>query len=525
MKPNHDDDLTTQSRDAERDHNTEPAEPASGDRGADLLFDEQPDHHRHPWSRDDEREDAELSTQFGARVPPKKSKHKRRLISAVALLFIAIGCVLALYYTFSPPRLVKINVKTKQPTQAQDATAKSDKAPDDVTAEAIAEVRSAISNPSAATSPSTSASVLPRGAQSLNAPMSSSVLPPDIADTPADSKQHEASAREESRRNRERSIRFSIDGDQAAIRKVSLDSHPTEAAADRRNKTPSDTSALSSLEPSRQSRPSFVANASRKLSTNPSIAPIVLPSFGSILPVRTLGKIYTLRSGSSIRLELTRYVSGEGWSLSKGTVLIGQVRGSERDRAFIAITGFIDPSRDRFVNLNGEILGDDGGSGIRGEFHKLSSGWSRAFARVASSAVNVAGAIAGSRIGGQPVIITDVGSRTISPVSYEVDSSLLNQARGFVEVPAGTAGFVMVSTLPADVKGVDAEPDRLAQSSDITAADANSSSALTQEELAQLFTSGDTTRIREALPRMSPQMRRIAESVLAESSVRQPDRE
>lgn len=83
----------------------------------------------------------------------------------------------------------------------------------------------------------------------------------------------------------------------------------------------------------------------------------------------------------------------------------------------------------------------------------------------------------------------------------------------------------MVTTLPADVKGVDAEPDHLAHASDITAADVSSPSALTQEELAQLFTSGDTTRIREALPRMSAQMRRIAESVLAESSSQQPDRE
>ena len=524
MKRNHEDDLATQTRDAELDQNTEPGEPTSGEREADLQFDEQVNHGRDPWARTDERGDAELSTQFGARVPPKKSKHKRRLISAVVLLFIAIGCVLTLYHTFSPSRSVKINVKTKQPTQAQDATAKSDKAPDDVTAEAIAEVRSAISNPSAATSPSTSASVLPRGAQSLTSPMSSTVLPPDISDAPAESKQREASAREESRRNRERSIRFSIDGDQPSARKASLDSLPTDAASVRGDKRLSDTSALTTQEASHTSRPSFT-NASRKVSTKPSVAPIILPSFGSILPVRTLGKIYTLRSGSSIRLELTRYVSGEGWSLSKGTVLIGQVRGSERDRAFIAITGFIDPSRDRFVNLNGEILGDDGGSGIRGEFHKLSSGWSRAFARVASSAVNVAGAIAGSRVSGQPVIITDVGSRTISPVSYEVDSSLLNQARGFVEVPAGAAGFVMVTTLPADVKGVDAEPDHLAQSSDLTAGNANSPSALTQEELAQLFISGDTTRIREALPRMSPQMRRIAETVLAESSVRQHDRE
>jgi hypothetical protein len=137
MKRNHEDDLTQQSRAAELDHNPEHTAPTSDERGADIQFDEQANHDRDPWSRTDEREDPELSTQFGARVPPKRSKHKRRLISAVALLFIAIGCVLALYYTFSPSRSVKINVKTKQPTQAQDATAKSDKAPDDVTAEAM----------------------------------------------------------------------------------------------------------------------------------------------------------------------------------------------------------------------------------------------------------------------------------------------------------------------------------------------------------------------------------------------------
>ena len=159
MKRNHEDDLTTQSRDAEFDHNIEPPEPTSGQRGAGphsapepitiqeagghrvtpfQASDEQAHHHRDPWSPTDETDDDELSTHFGARVPPKKSKHKRRLVAAVALLFITIGCVLALYYTFSPSRSVKINVKTKQPTQTQDATAKSDKAPDDVTAEAIA---------------------------------------------------------------------------------------------------------------------------------------------------------------------------------------------------------------------------------------------------------------------------------------------------------------------------------------------------------------------------------------------------
>ena len=61
--------------------------------------------------------------------------------------------------------------------------------------------------------------------------------------------------------------------------------------------------------------------------------------------------------------------------------------------------------------------------------------------------------------------------------------------------------------------------------SDTTTASANQSGALTQEELAQLLTSGDTTRIREALPRMSPQMRRVAETVLAESAQKESDRE
>jgi hypothetical protein len=523
MKRNHDDDATAQLRDVELDRNSEhevDSAHASSETGADPQFAEPGS-----WPRSDERNDSELSAHFRAPVPPKKNKRNRRLVAAVALLVITIACVIALFNNFGP-RSVKVNVKTKLPSQTQDATARPDKAPDDVTAEAIAEVRSAISNPSAGpSSPSTANSVVPRGSQNVTEPLSSTVLPPDTAGKPTDPKQHEASALDASKRNRERSIRFANDGDQVAIRRVSQDSFPTDATSIRSDKALSNSETLGRHETPRPSESRSVTNASRSLSTKPSIAPVILPSFGSILPVRTLGKIYTLRSGSSIRLELTRYVSGAGWSLSKGTVLIGQVRGSERERAFIAITGFIDPSRDRFVTLAGETLGDDGGSGIRGKFHKLSSGWSRAFARVGSAAVNVAGAVAGSRISGQPVIVTDIGSRTIGPLSYEVDSSLLNQARGFVEVPAGTPGFVMVTTLPADVKGVDAEPDHLAESSNITAANANQSGVLSQEELAVLLTSGDTTRIREALPRMSPQMRRVAETLLAESSEKHSDRE
>lgn len=558
MKRDHDDDLPIQSRDAELDDNTGRAldsAHASAETGADpqlapeqtnlLGSDEQrfteaqesaeqrnyaePQFaERESWARSDERDDAESSTHFGARVPPKKNKRNRRLIAAVALLVITIGSVFALFYTLSPSRSVKVNLKTKQATQAQDATAKPDKAPDDLTAEAIAEIRSAISTPSAS-APSTAGTgaAIPRAPDNLITPAASAVLPPDTnaSDKPSDTTQREASSKEVSRRNQERSIRFAIDDQHVTGNKVSLKSSPTDAASLQPTKMPVEASKLPSAKLARAEDVRHGTNAVAKGLPKPSIAPVILPSFGSILPVRTLGKIYTLRSGSSIRLELTRYVSGEGWSLPKGTVLIGQIRGSEQDRAFIAVTGFIDSSRDRFVKLTGETLGDDGGSGIRGKFHKLSSGWSRAFARVGSAAVNVAGAVAGSRISGQPVIVTDIGSRTISPLSSEVDSTLLQQARGFVEVPAGAAGFVMITTLPADAEGVDADPDHLAQASDTIATNANEAGTLTQEEISDLLTTGDTTRIREALPRMSPQMRRIAEIVLAESSQKSLERE
>ena len=448
----------------------------------------------------------------------RSGNRKRRIIAGGAFLLITIGSVAGLYYTFAPSRSVKVNLTAKQPRQTQDPTATPDKAPDDVTAEAIAEVRSAISNRGAdakSTAPNTT--LFPSSAQNMNAPMSSTVLPPDIgaADKSAESNQQDVSASSVSRRNREQSIRFA-DEDPQITPTAGFQSSGTNTGR------PDDAALNNSSSPESKTKPHSkpipVTPPSLKPGAKPTVSPIVLPAFGSILPVRTLGKIYTLRSGSTIRLELTRYVSGEGWALPKGTVLIGQVRGSERDRAFIAVNGFIEPSRGRFVNLTAEVLGDDGGSGIRGKFHKLSSGWSRAFARVGSAAVNVAGAIAGSRISGQPVIITDIGSRTVSPLSYELDSSLLQQNRGFVEVPAGTAGFVMVTTLPGEVKAVDAEHEHLPSEPNARTA---VQSALSEEELAFLLTSGDAARIREALPRMSPATRRIAETAIAEIATKE----
>ena len=77
----------------------------------------------------------------------------------------------------------------------------------------------------------------------------------------------------------------------------------------------------------------------------------------------------------------------------------------------------------------------------------------------------------------------------------------------------------MVTTLPGAVRAVDAEPERLTNySPGFVTAGANQPGALSQEELALLLTSRDTKRIREALPRMSPQMRQLAEAFLNEGS-------
>ncbi|HYX30289.1 MAG TPA: hypothetical protein VE863_17245, partial [Pyrinomonadaceae bacterium] len=64
--------------------------------------------------------------------------------------------------------------------------------------------------------------------------------------------------------------------------------------------------------------------AQTKLVTNAAIniTPAVLPPFGTMLPVRTQGVIFTLRNNSYARLELIRDVAGNGWSLPKGTVLV-----------------------------------------------------------------------------------------------------------------------------------------------------------------------------------------------------------
>lgn len=243
----------------------------------------------------------------------------------------------------------------------------------------------------------------------------------------------------------------------------------------------------------------------------------VKPSFGAVLPVRTLGATVTLRQGGLARLEVTRDIEGRGWSLPRGTVVVAITRGAEFDRAYYEMIGFIDSASGRLVRLGGDVLGPDGASGVRGKRRHMQSAWSRAFGwlkRSASGAIEQASREwVSRRIGsGQTIVIPDLGS---APFAAQFSSAA--EDRAFVEVPAGTLCYVMVSELPATVAGVDAlvdmPADEIAEYADV--AKANPKTGLPDAELAEIVASGSAEQIRAALPRMSVDMRRIAETVLS----------
>jgi hypothetical protein len=225
---------------------------------------------------------------------------------------------------------------------------------------------------------------------------------------------------------------------------------------------------------------------------------IPLPPYGEMLPVRLLGGLYTLRN-SPARLELTRDVSGRGWELKKGTIFVAQIQSGLLDRAYLTITGFIDPATNRYVKVTGETLGDDGSPGLKGKRRQISNRWSRAFNRILNIAPGIAQA-ALARNGGTTVIVPAGGATSdlIGTGGFNFDR------REFVEVTAGATGYVMVTDLPDTKRGVDANPTEQPETT------------LSDSELAELLSSGDLAKIKAAMPRMTPEMRQVAELVVKE---------
>ena len=187
----------------------------------------------------------------------------------------------------------------------------------------------------------------------------------------------------------------------------------------------------------------------------------------------------------------------------------------------MAIIGFIDPESGKFVKLGGDVLGGDAAAGLKGKSRQLDSRWTRILSQLGNAALSVTTAALGGGSNGTVVISDGARSSVINPVSEELNGvfggpSDPNRRAGFVEVVAGTPGYVMVTDLPATIKGTEpnAELDvqGLAALSDINAV--RPATGISEREFAELISTGSPEEIKAKLHRMSPEMRKIALAVL-----------
>ena len=184
--------------------------------------------------------------------------------------------------------------------------------------------------------------------------------------------------------------------------------------------------------------------------------------FGTLLPVRLVGSVYTLRnSGGFVRMEITRPVEGKGYSYPGGTMIVGSVRGGESVRAFVNIVGLIDPTSGELVRFSGELLGRDGGSGIEGRRRNLTSQWARFFRGMKDTATSVLGSV-GAIKSGSTVVLSEPIRRGTESMKGDLSASLLSNEHEdtFLEVAAGASGYVLVAGLPENSAAATNKPAR-----------------------------------------------------------------
>ncbi len=436
-------------------------------------------------------------------APPKhtdtstKKTWKRKLIGWCLVLFLIAGGAFALYLLL---RVNHVNVRVQADPRRDSPSAKAEPSPNNsengLSAEAINIARQAIGTDAttATNATSSSASATPSPSPAADSPRMLSFTD----NSPAYSHPNDASS------DNANSSQTITSGTQQPARESSLPALQTRANLTQtlfvEDSPPKALASPQSTTPS-QSRPDKKAFSNDNLKTAP---PAVLPLFGTMLPVRTQGVIFSLRNNSYARLELARDCQGEGWSLPKGTLLIGRVSGSEYDRAFINIEGYIDPRTNRLVKMTGEVLGSDGGSGVQGKRVVVDRNrLKQTLSKVASSGLQVAGVMAGALTGRGTVVLSGAGYRVLSPVTDEAGRMVNggDAKRSFVKVDAGQPAYVMVADLPKELHGVDAPgEDELAQGA----------TSLTDREVMELILFGAPDDIRAALPLMNDEQKRLA---------------
>jgi hypothetical protein len=234
-----------------------------------------------------------------------------------------------------------------------------------------------------------------------------------------------------------------------------------------------------------------------------------VPAFGTLLPVRFLGAIYTLRgAGGLVRMELPRAVKKGGFSYPAGTIIVGRLRGSEYNRAFISAIGAIDPKTGKLVKFEGEVLGVDGASGAKGERKSIKS-WGARFLsglrEAGGQAVNVLAARGGR---GGTIVLGGSGG-----LGGEVSRVIRGDSQGdsFVVVKAGTEAYVLITDLPAEQREGDNEFENLANSNNQIPG-----INLSESEMAEVLSTDDPNKLRAALLKMSPQFRALAIKAIEE---------
>jgi len=426
---------------------------------------------------DDENNKADAEEQ-------RHSRKRKRLVGAAIFFLILIAAGAGLWMMFGGGARTKVNVPVRDNAQKTDRAARGG---DDATAQAIAEVRRATTyaTPAPSASPAIGTTDAAGGTRTIITPATPVTVPIDGA--AVSSPATEAATGQQGGASRSQSG--------AAAKPVGIVSERNPERSIRCAPTPAPVSA-------RQPAASATLSANPPEPTSPAVLKrteprVVLPPFGVMLPIRTMGALYTLRPGLA-RFELTRDVRGQGWQMRKGATIIGQQQGGEYDRAYVSLVGFIDPETKRFVKAQGEVLGADGAPGLQGKRRQVSGRWARVLGRVATSAVSL-GQAALSRGNSTTVVLPGAVAPELSPS--------VASRREFVEVSAGTPAFVMITDLPKEAQGVDA--DQLAD---------GNGEALTDEELAELLSSESPEKIRAALPRMTPELKRVAEAVLKEQN-------
>ncbi len=427
----------------------------------------------------------------------RKKSWKRRLISWTVVLALMVGIPVALYLLL---RVNRVNVKVDANSRRESSNLKpktdSGNSESTLTSEAINIAREAagsdnarsgnavpIPSPNASATPSPSPGTYLRTNYAYTG--NSSPVFDQVNDINRDGNQQQQNGAGNQQQVKTGELLTAAPMQNHANPTVSIlvDDTPAKSA------TPQQTMTTAQIESRLKSKPAAI---------NAVKTPAVLPPFGTMLPVRTQGVIFTLRNNSYARMELTRDSSGQGWSLPKGTVFIGRTTGSESDRAFVNVIGYIDPRENKLVKINGDVLGNDGATGIPGK--RLGVDRNRlkqTLRKVASSGLQVAGLMSGAL--GRGTVILD---RSGYPIPDDVRglSGRSDAKNSFVKVQAGESAYVMVADLPKPMQAVDAPGDDEL---------AHAALSLTDREVMELILFGSPDDIRAATPLMTDEQKKL----------------